>query len=181
MNTAIQYQEVKWGSTGTQTSEDIFPSEAYRLIKAKKDNRDLVILDVCTPGEFEKAHLENAINLNFLSRSFKSQLNALDKGKTYFVYCKVAGRSKLAQKQMKKLAFKEIYNIVGGTLLWEEEGLPFASGLEGPSRFALCPVFMSIILVKKVRKLLQSEYRSLFPRRENVERLENKLNYHSAD
>jgi RNA polymerase sigma-70 factor (ECF subfamily) len=29
-------------------------------------------------------------------------------------------------------------------------------------RVALCPVFMSIILVKKVRKLLQSEYRSLF-------------------
>ncbi len=63
---------------------------------------------------------------------------------------------------MRKLGFKEVYNIVGGTLLWEEEGLPFASGLEGPSKFALCPVFMSIILVKKVRKLLQSEYRSLF-------------------
>ncbi|MBC8177236.1 MAG: rhodanese-like domain-containing protein [Deltaproteobacteria bacterium] len=121
-----------------------------------------MILDICTPKEFAKAHLENAINLNFLSRAFKSQLNALDKGKTYFVYCKVGGRSKLAQKQMKKMGFKKVYNIVGGTLLWEEEGLAFASGLEGPSKFALCPVFMSIILVKKVRKLLQSEYRSLF-------------------
>ena len=162
MNTAIKYQETTRDITGTQISEDIFPSEAYRLIKAKKDNDDLVILDICTPKEFAKAHLENAINLNFLSRTFKRQLNALDKGKAYFVYCKVGGRSKLAQKQMKKMGFEEVYNIVGGTLLWEEEGLPFASGLEGPSRFALCPIFMSIILVKKTRKLLQSGYRSLF-------------------
>ncbi|MCJ7684267.1 MAG: rhodanese-like domain-containing protein, partial [Desulfobacteraceae bacterium] len=91
MDTAIKYQETTWNNIGTQISEDVFPSEAYRLITGKKDNGDLVILDVCTPKEFAKAHLENAINLNFFSRAFKSQLNALDKGKTYFVYCKVGG------------------------------------------------------------------------------------------
>ena len=91
MNTAIKYQETTWDNTGTQISEDMFPSEAYRLITGEKDNSDLVILDICTPKEFAKVHLENAINLNFFSRTFKSQLNALDKGKTYFVYCKVGG------------------------------------------------------------------------------------------
>jgi len=181
MNKAIKYQETKWDNIGTQISKDMFPSEAYRLITGKKDNGDLVILDVCTPKEFAKVHLENASNLNFLSRAFKSQLNALDKGKTYFVYCKVGGRSKLVQNQMKKLGFKEVYNIVGGTLLWEEEGLPFASGLEGPSRFALCPVFMSIILVKRLRKFLQSGYRSLFTGGETAGRSENKLNYRLGD
>jgi len=181
MNTAINYQETTWNNIGTQISEDMFPSEAYRLISEKKYNCDLVILDVCTPQEFAKGHLENAINLNFFSNTFKSQLTALDKGKIYFVYCKVGGRSKLAQKQMKKLGFREVYNIVGGTLLWEEEELPFGSGLEGPSRFALCPVFMSIILVKKVGKLLQSGYRSLFTRGETAGWLENKLNYRLGD
>ena len=181
MNQAIGYQETKWDNIGTQISEDMFPSEVYRLISGKRDNGDLVILDVCTPTEFAKVHLENAINLNFFSRAFKNQLNALDKGKTYFVYCKVGGRSKLAQKQMKKLGFREVYNIVGGTLLWEEEELTFASGLEGPSRFALCPVFMSIILVKRLRKLMQSGYRSLFTGGETAGRLENKLNYRLGD
>ena len=181
MNQAIGYQETKWGNIGTQISADMFPSEVYRLISGKKDNGDLVILDVCTPTEFAKVHLENAINLNFFSRALKNQLNALDKGKTYFVYCKVGGRSKLAQKQMKKLGFREVYNIVGGTLLWEEEELTFASGLEGPSRFALCPVFMSIILVKRLRKLMQSGYRSLFTGGETAGRLENKLNYRLGD
>lgn len=181
MNTALKYQETTWNNIGTQISEDMFPSEAYRLISDIKDNGGLVILDVCTPKEFTKVHLENAINLNFFSKAFKSQLNTLDKNMTYFVYCKVGGRSKLAQKQMKKLGFREVYNIIGGTLLWEEEELPFASGLEGSSRFALCPVFMSIILVKKVRKLLQSGYRSLFTGGETAGWFKNKLNYRLGD
>jgi len=181
MNTALKYQETTWNNVGTQISEDMFPSEAYRLISDMKDNGRMVILDVCTPKEFTKVHLKNAINLNFFSKAFKSQLNTLDKNMTYFVYCKVGGRSKLAQKQMKKLGFRGVYNIIGGTLLWEEEELPFASGLEGSSRFALCPVFMSIILVKKVGKLLQSGYRSLFTRGETAGWLENKLNYRLGD
>ena len=91
MNRAIRQLETKWDNIGTQISEDMFPSEAYRLISEKKNNGDLVILDVCTPKEFAKVHLENAINLNFFSRAFKRQLNALDKGKTCFVYCKAGG------------------------------------------------------------------------------------------
>jgi len=147
--------------TETQISKDIFPSKAYTLITRDKDNPNLIILDVCTPKEFAKLHLENAINLNFFSRSFKDQLNALDKNKTYLIYCKVGGRSKVAQKMMKKLDFKEVYNIVGGTLLWAEEGLPFASGLERPPKFSLCPIFMSITLIRKLKKLFQSGYRLL--------------------
>jgi len=175
MDKAIKYQETKWDNTGTQIFQDIFPAGAYKVISGRKNDDDLVILDVCTPGEFAKVHIENAINLNIFSKGFKGQLNALDKRKAYFVYCTVGGRSKIAQKQMKKLGFREVYNIVGGTLLWEEEGLPFASGLEGPSRFALYPVFMSITLMKRLRKMLQGGYWSLFAREETVGRLENRL------
>lgn len=164
MNTAITYQKRTRDRIETQISEDIFPSEAYRLITGKKDNEDLVILDTCTPKEFAQTHIENAINLNLLSRTFKNQLDALDKDKTYFVYCKVGGRSKLAQKQMKKMGFRQVYNIVGGTLLWEEEGLPVASGVEGPSKFPLCPAFISITAVKKTRKLLQRAQGIVYPK-----------------
>jgi len=175
MEKAIKYQDTKRENIGTQISEDIFPADGYKVISGRKNDGNLVILDVCTPKEFAKVHIENAINFNFFSRGFKDQLNALDKDKAYFVYCAVGGRSKMVQKQMKKLGFREVYNIVGGTLLWEEEKLPFASGLEGPSRFALCPVFLSITLVKKLKQLLQSGYRSLFTGRESTGRLENKL------
>ena len=147
--------------TQFQISEDLFPSEAQSLIAEKNGAHDLIILDVCTPKEFAKIHLENAVNLNFFSRGFKAQLNALDKGKTYLVYCKVGGRSKLTQRRMKKLGFRKVYNIVGGSLLWAEEGLPFAPGLESPPKFSMCPVFLSIKLMRKSKKFFQGKCRSL--------------------
>ncbi len=159
---AMEYLEKSRSSIGSQISEDMFPKEAFRLISRKRDQDDLVVLDVSTPQEFGKVRLENAINMNFFSSAFRSHLNALDKGKTYLVYCKVGGRSKLAMKQMKKKGFGEVYNIVGGTLLWKEEGLPFASGFDSPPRFSLCPVAMTVPLMRKIRRMLQSGYRALF-------------------
>jgi rhodanese-related sulfurtransferase len=144
----------------TQVSKDIFPTEAYELMTENRDDNDFIILDVCTPGEFEKLHLENALNINFFSSDFKDQLKALDKNKIYLVYCKIGGRSKMAQKMMKKLGFREVYNIVGGTILWEEEGLPFAPGLGRRSRFTLCPISNLIILVFKAKKFFQRGYES---------------------
>lgn len=46
-------------------SEDMFPENAYKVISERKNDDDLIILDVCTPKEFAKVHIENAINLNF--------------------------------------------------------------------------------------------------------------------
>jgi len=144
----------------TQVSKDIFPTEAYELMTENRDDNDVIILDVCTPGEFEKLHLENALNLNFFSSDFKDQLKALDKNKIYLVYCKLGGRSKMAQKTMKKLGFREVYNIVGGTILWEEEGLPFAPGSGRRSRFTLCPISNLMILVFKAKRFFQRGYQS---------------------
>jgi len=145
--------------TKTQVLKDIFPQEAYMLMNEKRDNRDLIIVDVCTPKEYAKLHLENAINLNFFSKNFKDQLDALDKNKTYIVYCKVGGRSKISQKIMKKLGFREIYNIVGGTILWEEEGLPFASGMESSSRLSLCPISISLTIMIRLKKFFLKGHR----------------------
>jgi hypothetical protein len=78
----------------------------------------------------------------------------MDKDRTYVVYCKVGGRSKIAQKLMKQLGFQKVYNVIGGTLLWEEEGLPFASGTEGVNQFSFCPFFISIITFRKIKKIL---------------------------
>ena len=64
----------------------------------------------------------------------------------------------MAQKLMKKLGFRKVYNIVGGTLLWAEDKLPFAPGLEPSSGFSWCPFANSIILWKKLKKLFQGKY-----------------------
>lgn len=146
-----------------QLSRDIFPAEAWEMILQEKDNDNLVILDVSGPEEFRHLHLEGAINVNLISRFFKTRMDIMDRGKTYLVYCKVGGRSKIAQKMMQRMGFENVYNIVGGTLLWEEEGLPFASETEGVNKFSFCPIFVSIVLSRKIKRILQGLMSPFFP------------------
>jgi rhodanese-related sulfurtransferase len=140
--------------TKVQLSEDIFPVEAWKLISSNREDDHVVIIDVSTPREYKDLHLEGAINVNLISRFFKSRLDVMNKNMIYVVYCTVGGRSKIAQKLMQQLGFRTVYNIVGGTLLWEEEGLPFASGTDGVNKFSFCPFFISIITFKKIKKVL---------------------------
>ena len=140
-----------------QETRDIFPLEAQEIISGENGREDIVVLDVCTQKEYETAHLEGAVHIDYFSKLFKSRLDLLDRNKTYLVYCRMGGRSKLAQKAMMKLGFERIYNIVGGTLLWEEEGLPFATG-KGPSKWVPCPFSIAIILTRKTRKFLAAAY-----------------------
>jgi len=141
--------------TQNQMKMDLFPTEALSLISNNEKNDRFAIIDVSTPQEFAGRHLENAVNISYLSRGFKFRSNALDKDGTYLIYCKVGGRSKLAQKVMRKLGFGNVYNLVGGTLLWEEEGLPFAKGGQSAG-FTFCPIFISILAFKKMKKLLEN-------------------------
>lgn len=134
-------------------SEDIFPTEAWELISKYNGNDKPIIIDVSTPKEYEDLHLEGAINISILSWFFKARLDAMDRGKTYIVYCKVGARSKAAKKMMELLGFQNIYNIVGGTLLWEEERLPFATGTSGINKLSLCPFFILILITKKLRSI----------------------------
>jgi rhodanese-related sulfurtransferase len=148
------YASVK--NTEVNLSEDIFPVEAWELISKNKKGDDLVLIDVSTPREYEDLHLEGAINVNLFSRFFKTRLDVMDKSRTYVIYCKMGGRGKIAKKLMQRLGFQKVYNIVGGTLLWKEEGLPFASGIEGVNKFSFCPFSISIMTFKKIKKILNN-------------------------
>ena len=140
-------------STLIQVSEDIFPAEAWQLISKDKGTDNIIIIDVSTSKEYEDLHLEGAINVSLLSWFFKARLDVMDRDKTYIVYCKVGARSKVAKKMMRVLGFQTVYNIVGGTLLWEEEALPFAVGTSGINKLTLCPFFIFILISKKVRNV----------------------------
>ena len=110
---------------GTKTTtKDITPQEAFTLIQKNQNNPDFVIIDVRTPEEFGGEHIEQATNIDFYSETFRDTLNALDKNKTYLIYCQVGGRSSSALDIMAELNFKEVYNILGGINQWKAEGLP---------------------------------------------------------
>jgi len=108
----------------SQIIESITPQDAFTLIQENKDNPDFVIIDVRTPQEFAEEHIENAINLDYRSETFRDELNQLDKNKTYLIYCRSGGRSGNALAIMVALNFREVYNISGGISQWKVVGLP---------------------------------------------------------
>jgi thioredoxin len=101
--------------------ESIAPKEFADKIKTTENPQ---ILDVRTPDEFESEHIENARNINWNNEDFADKANLVyDKSKPVFVYCLSGGRSKKAAKKLNELGFTNVYELDGGILSWNEEGL----------------------------------------------------------
>lgn len=81
------------------------------------------IIDVRTPEEFSKGHLENALNIDWNGSDFDAQITKLDKSKPVFVYCLSGGRSSSAANQMRSDGFK-VYQLDGGIMKWRAASLP---------------------------------------------------------
>jgi len=114
------------GEIGTpnQIFRDVGVQEAFELKQSNQGNADFIIIDIRTPEEFNEGYIENALNIDFYSETFKQDLDKLDKNKTYFIYCRSGNRSGRAMPVMKELGFKEVYNLSVGIKEWIAEGLP---------------------------------------------------------
>ena len=111
-------------SAQQQVVKDITPTEAYELVQKNKGNPNFVIVDVRTQAEFDEERIEGALLIDYYLPNFEDELKKLDKKKTYLVYCRTARRSDDAVQTMKKLGFREVYNMVGGIVSWKAAKLP---------------------------------------------------------
>ena len=102
----------------------VSPKEASVLIETHKENSDFVILDIRTPGEYQSGHIKNSIMIDFYSKAFAEEVNRLDKGKIYLIYCRSGNRSTRSMGLFKKLKFQKIYHLSSGINGWNSEGLP---------------------------------------------------------
>jgi rhodanese-related sulfurtransferase len=81
-----------------------------------------MVLDVRTPEELEEGFIPNATNIDFyLGQEFLAEIEKLDKGKNYYVYCRSGNRSGQACAIMNSRGFKNTYNLAGGFMNWEGE------------------------------------------------------------
>ncbi len=81
-----------------------------------------VILDVRTEAEVNEGMIPNAINIDiYEGQAFIDKLEALDKSKNYYVYCRSGARSAKACEVMNELGFDNAYNLLGGFLEWDGE------------------------------------------------------------
>lgn len=79
-----------------------------------------VLLDVRTPAETAGGVITGALELDFRSADFAAEVAALDKDKTYLVYCASGGRSGKTCEMMEAAGFKNVVNLKGGYRAWTE-------------------------------------------------------------
>ncbi len=106
------------------TSIGLEPMAAADLIAANVAAADFVLLDVRTPEEFVAGHIAGAANLDFYRADFATALAGLDRDARYLVYCRSGNRSASTVSLMHDLGFATVYEVNGGVIDWQADGLP---------------------------------------------------------
>ncbi len=85
-----------------------------------------MILDVRTPGEYDQGYIEGAKLVDVSDASFLENLSnlSIDRSTPIYLYCRSGSRSKKAMTILKNDGYTEIYEMDGGIMGWENEGLP---------------------------------------------------------
>jgi rhodanese-related sulfurtransferase len=111
-------------ASGQNPVRNVNPRQADKLISQHRNIGDLVILDVRTPGEFEKVHISGAINIDWWSDGFAGSVMKLDTARVYLVYCTSGVRSKNASQKMSSMGFERVHNLKRGMIGWRSAKLP---------------------------------------------------------
>ena len=91
-----------------------------------EEDVNAVILDVRTDAEVAGGIIPNAIHIDiYKGQLFVDEIEALDKSKNYYVYCRSGNRSGKACSIMMQLGFANAYNLEGGILRWEGDIVDF--------------------------------------------------------
>jgi len=116
--------------------QNITVVQADTLIEANLGNDNFVIIDLRTPAELATiGFIENSINIDFRSSDFNTEINSLDKDKTYLIYCASGGRSGQAFDYMGNNGFKKVYNMLYGITAWKNAGFPVVYSTFSPLTF----------------------------------------------
>lgn len=112
---------------GQQTFEEKLESlykNTVPLIKAEElsDKKNVVLLDIRSPEEYEVSHLEGAVMVDY-DRFSKNDVKEIKKDQEVIVYCSVGYRSERIGEKLQKMGFKNVKNLYGGIFDWKNKDL----------------------------------------------------------
>lgn len=99
----------------------ISTDEAYKTISEKKD---VVFLDVRTPGEYSKGKIEGSINVPVDDVASQIATAVPDKSRVIYVYCLSGSRSTVAADVMIQLGYANVFSMTSGLLMWRSKKYP---------------------------------------------------------
>lgn len=102
-------------------AQDLSAEEFKAKLEATKD---AILIDLRTPEEVKKGTLPNAMVIDFFGKDFEKKFAALDKNKTYFIYCASGGRSGETKELMIQNGFKAVFHMPEGFNGWSRKKLP---------------------------------------------------------
>lgn len=100
--------------------KDLDVKEFAQYIKQK----DIQLLDVRTPEEYDAEHLAGAVNVDWMGADFMAKVERIiDKSSPVAIYCRSGRRSDEAGHAMGSQGY-DVANLLGGILAWMEAGEP---------------------------------------------------------
>ncbi|MEM8507223.1 MAG: rhodanese-like domain-containing protein [Bacteroidota bacterium] len=89
------------------------------FMQEKVVGKNVQLVDVRTPEEFNSGRIAGAVNYNIINREvFLTQIEDLDKDQPVYLYCKMGGRSNRAAQVLKQEGFTKIFDFSGGYNAW---------------------------------------------------------------
>ena len=99
---------------------------AKDLCKLAATNRDLILIDVRSPGEYSDTSAYNYLNIGHLKSSINIPIDSIQKNlavlepyknKTIVFYCSHSQRSRRVSYLLSQNGYKDFYNLNGGMSL----------------------------------------------------------------
>ncbi len=99
-------------------------AEAQHLVRES----NTLVLDVRSPGEFESAHIDGAVNIpvDRLDGHLREIVSAA--GGTMMVVCQGGGRAEQAATKLRREGKQDVVLLDGGMNAWEQSGAPVERG-----------------------------------------------------
>jgi rhodanese-related sulfurtransferase len=111
------------------TIPNISPKELEEL---RRQGKPVELIDVRTPVEFREVHAEVARLVPLDSLDPKAVMEAREGAgeseRPLYVICRSGNRAKMACEKFHSAGFSNVVNVEGGTLAWEQAGLPVVRG-----------------------------------------------------
>lgn len=123
----LAFTSILFLSSYANASENIQNVSAQEAAVLLNEDKNIVVLDIRTPKEFNEGHIEGAINIDFYANSFEKDIAKLDRNTGYILHCRSGGRSGKSEKLLIELGFTKIYHMNDGFKGWRAANLPQVS------------------------------------------------------
>jgi len=96
---------------GCRFKNSVYQHEIMNIVK---NNKNVVLLDVRSKQEYDEGHLRGAINIPLYELEYRAENELGDKNCIIISYCSAGIRSKKAIEILKKMGYRNLYNVEDG-------------------------------------------------------------------